>query len=155
MNTLRFSLLPIPKFFFLNGCHPYKHRHNFSVSVNASPRPFRVILMAPSETIVAEYAKSNRSTCKACSKAIESKTLRLGLVSKDKRGYNVTKWHHLSCFPLPSSHSTSDIITGFSSLKVLSFLFSFLLKSCCLGYFLFRTKRLRCREGKWMKCIST
>ncbi|XP_027186830.1 polynucleotide 3'-phosphatase ZDP isoform X2 [Cicer arietinum] len=117
MNTLRFSLLPIPKFFFLNGCHPYKHRHNFSVSVNASPRPFRVILMAPSETIVAEYAKSNRSTCKACSKAIESKTLRLGLVSKDKRGYNVTKWHHLSCFPLPSSHSTSDIITGFSSLK--------------------------------------
>ncbi|KAJ1400800.1 Zinc finger, PARP-type [Sesbania bispinosa] len=72
--------------------------------------------MASSQSVVAEYAKSNRSSCKACSKAIESKSLRLGLVSRDKRGFDVTKWHHLRCFPLPS-HSSPDTITGFSSLK--------------------------------------
>ncbi|WJX44404.1 hypothetical protein P8452_31384 [Trifolium repens] len=74
--------------------------------------------MAPSESVVVEYAKSNRSSCKKCSEAIQSKTLRLGLVSRDKsRGYEVTKWHHLSCFPLPSFHSPPNTITGFSSLK--------------------------------------
>ncbi|MCI07835.1 polynucleotide 3'-phosphatase ZDP-like, partial [Trifolium medium] len=78
--------------------------------------------MAPSESVVVEYAKSNRSSCKKCSEAIQSKTLRLGLVSRDKnRGFDVTKWHHLSCFPLPSFHSPPNTITGFSSLKVLSF----------------------------------
>ncbi|KEH26631.1 putative phosphoric monoester hydrolase [Medicago truncatula] len=75
--------------------------------------------MAPSESsVVAEYAKSNRSTCKKCSEAIQSKTLRLGLITKDKsRGFDVTKWHHLTCFTVPSSHSSIDKITGFSSLK--------------------------------------
>ncbi|PNY04135.1 polynucleotide 3'-phosphatase ZDP-like protein [Trifolium pratense] len=78
--------------------------------------------MAPSESVIVEYAKSNRSSCKKCSEAIQSKTLRLGLVSRDKsRGFDVTKWHHLSCFPLPSFHSPPNTITGFSSLKVLSF----------------------------------
>ena len=85
---------------------------------------FGHISMAPSESsVVAEYAKSNRSTCKKCSEAIQSKTLRLGLVTRDKkRGFDVTKWHHLTCFTVPSSHSSIDKITGFSSLKVISFL---------------------------------
>ncbi|KAI3934152.1 hypothetical protein MKW98_027362, partial [Papaver atlanticum] len=33
--------------------------------------------------VAAEYAKCNRSTCKQCTKAIPSKTLRLGLVERD------------------------------------------------------------------------
>ncbi|GAU19928.1 hypothetical protein TSUD_95320 [Trifolium subterraneum] len=73
--------------------------------------------MAPSESVVVEYAKSNRAACKKCSEAIQSKTLRLGLVSRDNRGYDVKKWHHLSCFPLPSLQSPPNTITGFSSLK--------------------------------------
>ncbi|KAL3821254.1 hypothetical protein ACJIZ3_007159 [Penstemon smallii] len=72
-----------------------------------------------SSKMVAEYAKSSRSSCKKCSKSIASNSLRLGLVSKDPRGFDMTKWHHLSCFPCTSSNSISstDAITGFSSLK--------------------------------------
>ncbi|KAL0301252.1 UNVERIFIED_CONTAM: Polynucleotide 3'-phosphatase ZDP [Sesamum radiatum] len=78
-------------------------------------------LLAMSSTkIVAEYAKSGRSSCKKCSKAIASSSLRLGLVSKDPRGFDMTKWHHLECFPFNNSDSVSsaEAIAGFSSLKV-------------------------------------
>ncbi|KAL1363360.1 hypothetical protein AAHE18_03G143600 [Arachis hypogaea] len=76
----------------------------------------------PGSSMLAEYAKSNRSTCKACSKAIESKALRLGVVAKGKGGFDITKWHHLDCFPFPSDSesllaSPEDAIKGFSSLK--------------------------------------
>ncbi|KAE9617040.1 putative phosphoric monoester hydrolase [Lupinus albus] len=75
--------------------------------------------MAPSSSMTVEYAKSNRSCCKGCSKTIDSKTLRLGIVTKDPRGYESVKWHHPSCFPLsfhlPSSPQLS--IKGFSSLQ--------------------------------------
>ncbi|KAL2496516.1 Polynucleotide 3'-phosphatase ZDP [Forsythia ovata] len=69
--------------------------------------------------IVAEYAKSGRSSCKKCSKSIASSALRLGLVSKDPRGFDMTKWHHFNCFPFTDSNaiSTAEAITGFSSLK--------------------------------------
>ncbi|KAK4484671.1 hypothetical protein RD792_007260 [Penstemon davidsonii] len=72
-----------------------------------------------SSKMVAEYAKSSRSSCKKCSKSISSNSLRLGLVSKDPRGFDMTKWHHLSCFPFTNSNSilSTDAITGFSSLK--------------------------------------
>ncbi|KAJ4957355.1 hypothetical protein NE237_014138 [Protea cynaroides] len=74
-------------------------------------------LMAASK-VVAEYAKSNRSTCKACSKIITGGALRLGLVSKDTRGFEMKKWHHLGCFPSDSQHLYSaDKIQGFSTLK--------------------------------------
>ncbi|KAK6934140.1 Polynucleotide kinase 3 phosphatase, partial [Dillenia turbinata] len=70
--------------------------------------------------IAAEYAKSNRSSCKKCSKTIAVSTLRLGLVSRDPRGYDMTKWHHLHCFPLSSENQTSvDDIKGFPALKIL------------------------------------
>ncbi|KAF2287314.1 hypothetical protein GH714_039608 [Hevea brasiliensis] len=48
--------------------------------------------------IVAEYAKSNRSSCKKCSQVISAKALRLGFVTRDSRGFDMTKWHHLDCF---------------------------------------------------------
>ncbi|KAL6577647.1 hypothetical protein OROMI_009975 [Orobanche minor] len=75
--------------------------------------------LAASVKIIAEYAKSGRSSCKKCSKAIASKTLRLGSVSKDPRGFDMTKWHHLGCFLFSNLHSVSsaEAITGFSSLK--------------------------------------
>ncbi|WCJ32274.1 Polynucleotide 3'-phosphatase ZDP [Euphorbia peplus] len=73
--------------------------------------------MAPSKAvkILAEYAKSKRSSCKKCSQVIQAKTLRLGLVSRDPRGFDITKWHHLHCFS-ENVHSTDDIL-GFASLK--------------------------------------
>ncbi|XVE63376.1 hypothetical protein DITRI_Ditri07aG0015200 [Diplodiscus trichospermus] len=49
--------------------------------------------------IIAEYAKSGRSSCKKCGKAITAQALRLGLVTRDARGFDMTKWHHLQCFP--------------------------------------------------------
>ncbi|XP_011098219.1 polynucleotide 3'-phosphatase ZDP [Sesamum indicum] len=88
--------------------------------VNLSFSQRTLTLSAMSSTkIVAEYAKSGRSSCKKCSKAIASSSLRLGLVSKDPRGFDMTKWHHLDCFPFNNSDSVSsaEAIAGFSSLK--------------------------------------
>ncbi|KAF3953223.1 hypothetical protein ACB098_06G077000 [Castanea mollissima] len=75
--------------------------------------------------IMAEYAKSDRSSCKKCAKQIAKKSLRVGMVSRDARGFDITKWHHLDCFPLGSaqhSHSPSPSlllhsIKGFDSLQ--------------------------------------
>lgn len=108
-------MLQTPKVFLLNASRPI-----FAVSVNFCSLSFQNLSMALSK-VVAEYAKSNRSMCKTCSEAIQSKTLRLGLVSRDMaRRLDITKWHHLSCFPISSSNSDPESITGFSSLKVLS-----------------------------------
>ncbi|KAJ0989287.1 hypothetical protein J5N97_007643 [Dioscorea zingiberensis] len=75
--------------------------------------------MAPSSTLVAEYAKSSRSSCKGCGKSIPSGSLRLGLSSKDPRGFDVTKWHHFGCFSSQSHPiAVAEEIKGFSSLKV-------------------------------------
>lgn len=78
--------------------------------------------MPPSSSstkIVAEYAKSNRSSCKKCSKTIAVQHLRLGLASRDARGFNVTKWHHLDCFSFGSdSVASAEAIKGFDSLRV-------------------------------------
>ncbi|KAI8552441.1 hypothetical protein RHMOL_Rhmol06G0267000 [Rhododendron molle] len=64
--------------------------------------------MEPSK-VVAEYAKSARSSCKKCDKKIDANALRLGSVTKDKRrGFDVTKWHHLDCFPMDSEESKDN-----------------------------------------------
>nr|XP_010924786.1 polynucleotide 3'-phosphatase ZDP isoform X2 [Elaeis guineensis] len=68
--------------------------------------------------VVAEYAKSNRSSCKNCRNVIAAGSLRLGSSSKDPRGFDLVKWYHLDCFP-SQSHLLIAVeeITGFSSLK--------------------------------------
>ncbi|KFK38839.1 hypothetical protein AALP_AA3G167000 [Arabis alpina] len=71
-----------------------------------------------SSKVIAEYAKSSRSSCKKCSQTIASKELRLGLVTRDSRGFDMTKWHHLGCFPVESGPIDSvEDIGGFSSLQ--------------------------------------
>ncbi|KAH9723084.1 polynucleotide 3'-phosphatase ZDP [Citrus sinensis] len=68
--------------------------------------------------VVAEYAKSNRSSCKKCSKTIAANALRLGSVTRDSRGFDMTKWHHVDCFPIVSEPiDSADSIQGFSSLQ--------------------------------------
>ncbi|XP_050911282.1 polynucleotide 3'-phosphatase ZDP isoform X2 [Lathyrus oleraceus] len=102
----------IPKVFLLIASLPI-----FAISVNACSLSFQNLSMALSK-VVAEYAKSNRSMCKKCFVPIQSKTLRLGLVSRGMaRLLDITKWHHFSCFPISSSNSHPKTITGFSSLK--------------------------------------
>lgn len=87
-------------------------------SSSPSPPPFSYPLMASSK-VIAEYAKSGRSSCKKCSKSISAESLRLGLVRKHPRGFDSTSWHHLDCFPVDSeSVSLADAIKGFSVLKV-------------------------------------
>ncbi|MFS7890248.1 putative phosphoric monoester hydrolase [Helianthus anomalus] len=74
------------------------------------------------EKIVAEYAKSGRSSCKKCSEKIESKSLRMGLSSWDSRGFENTKWHHLDCFfPVDADLVSIESIKGFADLKVGTF----------------------------------
>ncbi|GAV60717.1 zf-PARP domain-containing protein/PNK3P domain-containing protein [Cephalotus follicularis] len=71
-----------------------------------------------SSKIVAEYAKSDRSSCKTCSKKIAAKGLRLGSVSRDPRGHDLTRWHHCDCFSFNSGTVTStDAINGFDLLQ--------------------------------------
>lgn len=68
-----------------------------------------------SAKVVVEYAKSGRSSCKKCGKAIAAKAPRLGLVSRDARGYDVTKWHHVDCFS--EKIESPETIKGFESLE--------------------------------------
>ncbi|KAF3607001.1 hypothetical protein DY000_02050549, partial [Brassica cretica] len=71
-----------------------------------------------SASVIAEYAKSSRSSCKKCSQTIAAKELRLGMVTRDSRGFDMTKWHHLGCFPVESVPVDSvEEIGGFSSLQ--------------------------------------
>ena len=86
-----------------------------------------------SASVIAEYAKSSRSSCKKCSQTIAARELRLGMVTRDSRGFDMTKWHHLGCFPVESVAVDSvEEIGGFSSLQVSSgclLMFSGLLRS--------------------------
>uniref|UniRef100_A0A0D9V5D8 PARP-type domain-containing protein n=1 Tax=Leersia perrieri TaxID=77586 RepID=A0A0D9V5D8_9ORYZ len=74
--------------------------------------------VAENATISIEYAKSGRSTCKVCSEGIAKGELRLGATARDPRGYDSTKWYHITCFPT-SSHPLGPIkdIVGFDSIK--------------------------------------
>lgn len=80
-------------------------------SIFQSPNRFSTM----SSKIIAEYAKSNRSSCKKCSTTIDNKSLRLGTVSRDPRGFDSTKWYHLNCLPFNSTSVSS--VGGFTSLK--------------------------------------
>lgn len=70
------------------------------------------------EKMVAEYAKSGRSSCKGCGKNIPVRSLRLGLTGKDPRGFETVKWHHLDCVPTSRSFTSVEEIKGYYSLKV-------------------------------------
>ncbi|KAK9103784.1 hypothetical protein Sjap_021038 [Stephania japonica] len=71
-----------------------------------------------STKIFAKYAKSGRSACKKCWGNISASAHRLGLVSRDTRGFNMTKWHHLSSCPIDSqSIAFAEKINGFPLLK--------------------------------------
>ncbi|KAK1269399.1 Polynucleotide 3'-phosphatase ZDP [Acorus gramineus] len=68
--------------------------------------------------IVAEYAKSSRSSCKGCSQAIPAKGLRLGIVNRHPRGFDTTHWHHLDCFPFRSQPiESAEEINGYALLE--------------------------------------
>ncbi|XP_054814980.1 polynucleotide 3'-phosphatase ZDP isoform X2 [Prosopis cineraria] len=123
-------MLTIPRFFVIgNTSLPCIVSNSFRIrSFLSSTRFFcssfeNPPLMAPPSSsssikISAEYAKSNRSTCKKCSQKIDAKSLRLALVTKDNRGYDLVKWHHLDCFPFDSTALASPMsIEGFSSLE--------------------------------------
>ncbi|KAL6616027.1 hypothetical protein ACP70R_038297 [Stipagrostis hirtigluma subsp. patula] len=65
-----------------------------------------------------EYAKSGRSSCKGCSGGIASGALRLGASARDPRGFESTKWYHVSCFPAASNPlGPVERIKGFDSIK--------------------------------------
>lgn len=55
------------------------------------------------EYIEAEYALSNRSSCKACKQKIDKDELRLGLILDDDH-FNAKNWYHLKCFQLKPRH---------------------------------------------------
>ncbi|XP_010502295.1 PREDICTED: polynucleotide 3'-phosphatase ZDP isoform X2 [Camelina sativa] len=92
-----------------------KNQDEKKVTVKVGPKRFK----ENNAKVIADYAKSSRSSCKRCSQTIDSKDLRLGLVTKDSsRGFDVTSWHHFGCFPREWNpiHSVEDI-GGYSSLE--------------------------------------
>ncbi|RZC72739.1 hypothetical protein C5167_048216 [Papaver somniferum] len=121
MLLFRFQNLLIP-LRIQNPNLPNPPTNSIRSSITLIRQPLVVTVMATPTKIIAEYAKSNRSTCKKCSNSISANSLRLGLYSKDPRGYDVTKWHHLNCFPSdslqPIIHGSAQSIQGFSSLKI-------------------------------------
>ncbi|XAR56464.1 3'(2'),5'-bisphosphate nucleotidase [Bertholletia excelsa] len=91
---------------------------SYLLVVPENPRFWRLVPSMASLKVAAEYAKSGRSRCKKCNDTISAKELRLGLVSRDTRGYDTTRWHHLNCFPMNSkSIASPEAIKGFSELK--------------------------------------
>ncbi|RLM92787.1 polynucleotide 3' [Panicum miliaceum] len=74
--------------------------------------------MSEKASVLVEYAKSGRSTCKGCSKNIAKGALRLGASAHDPRGYDSTKWYHVACFPA-SSYPIFPVenLKGFDSIK--------------------------------------
>ncbi|KAL6616026.1 hypothetical protein ACP70R_038296 [Stipagrostis hirtigluma subsp. patula] len=70
-----------------------------------SPKKVKAHLSSVSEgvsektSVSVEYAKSGRSTCKGCSENITNGALRIGASAHDPRGYDITKWYHVACFP--------------------------------------------------------
>jgi bifunctional polynucleotide phosphatase/kinase len=70
-------------------------------------------------SVLVEYAKSGRSTCKGCSENIAKGALRLSASAHDPRGYDSTKWYHVACFPA-SSYPVFPVesLKGFDSIKV-------------------------------------
>lgn len=72
------------------------------------------------KNLVLEYGKSNRAACKVCGAQMIKGLVRLGDITKAEAGFNVTRWHHPSCFI--NSHFKGDLgsipeINGFKSLK--------------------------------------
>jgi len=67
----------------------------------------------------ADYAKSNRSTCKKCKEIIELGHMRLGkMVPSDKFDGKVPMWYHSTCFLRQSTLPRSTgLISGFSTLR--------------------------------------
>ncbi|KAI4388255.1 hypothetical protein MLD38_000599 [Melastoma candidum] len=85
------------------------------------PEPSLLIvtgIMPPGVKTVVEYAKSSRSSCKKCFKTIDKNAVRIGSVSRDARGFDMTNWCHSECFRFRDGSSASpDAIHGFASLK--------------------------------------
>ncbi|KAM0834320.1 hypothetical protein ACQ4PT_063671 [Festuca glaucescens] len=75
-------------------------------------------VVAEKGTVSVEYAKSARSTCKGCNVSIAKGALRLGVAAHDPRGWDSTKWYHVTCFPT-SSHLLGPVekLNGFDSIK--------------------------------------
>lgn len=67
--------------------------------------------------ILVEYAKSARAGCKKCGNTIDKGCMRLGIVSKAAGGFDMTRWHHLHCFPSQSEVVSVENINGFQLLK--------------------------------------
>jgi Poly(ADP-ribose) polymerase and DNA-Ligase Zn-finger region len=54
-----------------------------------------------------EYSKSGRAACKnkKCGEKIAIGELRIGATSEGGQGYDVCKWYHVRCFPMPRKHA--------------------------------------------------
>eukprot|EP00250_Pteridium_aquilinum_P005897 c15917_g1_i1 orf=362-1483(-) len=98
----------------LVGCSPIhiKSINHSSISKN------QVLFM--SQKLVLEYAKSARAACKVCGANMAKGTVRLGSITKAEAGFDVTRWHHPSCFMkrhFKGDTASIDEINGFKSLK--------------------------------------
>jgi hypothetical protein len=54
-----------------------------------------------------EFSKSGRAACKnkKCGEKIAIGVLRIGVTSESGQGYDVCRWYHVHCFPMPRKHA--------------------------------------------------
>lgn len=66
----------------------------------------------------AEYAKSDRSTCKGCRSGINKDTLRLAImVQSPNFDGKIPTWYHMNCFFKKVKPADAQIIKGFDDLR--------------------------------------
>lgn len=88
-----------------------------------SPKKAKADLSSPQAvvsdkgTVSVEYAKSARSSCRGCKESIAKGVLRLGVAAQDPRGFDSTKWYHVTCFPTSNLLGPVEKINGFDSIK--------------------------------------
>eukprot|EP01118_Nematostelium_gracile_P011538 TRINITY_DN410_c0_g2_i2.p1 TRINITY_DN410_c0_g2~~TRINITY_DN410_c0_g2_i2.p1 ORF type:complete len:229 (+),score=82.45 TRINITY_DN410_c0_g2_i2:35-721(+) len=65
-----------------------------------------------------EYAKSNRSSCRACKQKIEKDSVRFGIKEvSDKFDGEIDTWHHAACFFKKKPGTKVSQLKGFSTLR--------------------------------------
>ncbi|VDP13399.1 unnamed protein product [Soboliphyme baturini] len=66
----------------------------------------------------AEYAKSNRSSCKGCKSVISKDTLRVGrMIQSPHFDGKIPLWYHFTCFARTGKVKTTGDMAGFENLR--------------------------------------
>lgn len=112
-----------------------------------------LLTMEPDFKYQAEYAKSSRSTCRACKNTISMGSLRMGaLVQSHTFDGKMTFWYHYNCFFKKSKILQTGDIKNFDGLKFEDQ--EKIRSEICSETFLISNYSVRCISDGSSKCSS-